>query len=167
MAIAVATALTRARVDADEPRRVRDPRPSPGWRGRAACGRGTAAARRAARRRRRRSAAASLPSEMSSLSVAAVVGEVADVRRERARVGAERLEQQIVDHDREAEGREDRHQQAAARAALEHEPLQRQPSTAISGRTTRRGRGTARCRSGRRARTARRPPAPPGCHARG
>ena len=55
----------------------------------------------------------------------AVVGEVADVRRERARVGAETLEQEIVENDRQPEGREHGHQQSAARAALEHEPLQR------------------------------------------
>ena len=53
-----------------------------------------------------------------------VVGEVADIGRERAGVGAELLEQQVVDDDRQAEGRQHRHQQAAARAALEHGALQ-------------------------------------------
>ena len=69
--------------------------------------------------------AASLPIAIVVGERPAVVGEIADIGRERARVGAEALEQQVVDDDREPEGREHRHQQPAARAALEHQALQR------------------------------------------
>ncbi len=55
----------------------------------------------------------------------AVVGEIADIGGERTGVGAEALEQEIVDDDREPEGREHRHEQPAARAALEHQALER------------------------------------------
>ena len=67
--------------------------------------------------------------ELADRNVAAerptVIGEVTDVRRERACVGAETLEQKIVENDRQPEGREHRNQQSAARAALEHQPLER------------------------------------------
>ena len=54
----------------------------------------------------------------------AVVGEVADIGRERAGVGAEALEQEVVEDDRQTEGRQHRDQQPAAGAAFEHEALQ-------------------------------------------
>ena len=54
-----------------------------------------------------------------------IVGERSDKGRERARVGAELLEQQVVDDDRQAERAEDRHQKTGARAALQHGALQR------------------------------------------
>lgn len=55
------------------------------------------------------------------------IGQVADERRERAGVCAELLEQQVVDDDRQAEGRQDRQQRAAAGAALQNEALQQPP----------------------------------------
>ena len=55
----------------------------------------------------------------------AVVGEIADIGRERAGVGAEALEQEVVENDRQPEGRQHRHQQPAAGAAFEHQALQR------------------------------------------
>jgi hypothetical protein len=55
----------------------------------------------------------------------AVVGEIADIGRERAGVGAEALEQEVVDNDRQPEGRQHRHQKPAAGAAFEHQALQR------------------------------------------
>ena len=55
----------------------------------------------------------------------AVVGEVADRRRKRTRICPEGFKEQVINDDRESEGREHRHKQPATRAALEDEPWQR------------------------------------------
>ena len=61
-----------------------------------------------------------------------VVCEVADVAPSDRRVGAELLEQQVLDHDRQAEGGQQRHQHARAQAALEHDALQQPADRAPS-----------------------------------
>ncbi len=55
-----------------------------------------------------------------------IIRQRADIGRQRTGIGAELFEQHVVDDDGQAEGREDRHQHAAAQAPFQHEPLQQE-----------------------------------------